>query len=128
MTHESAKHDALKGECVMVILMRRSFMVLSDWRWIPKTDSGVEFSCSERTLGLAGRFGVLRAWRVVMRLVAVPVQSPVSSRRAVRALTNGLRVRAVATSSGERPRAGAAEVVQCWRSAKRETGTDRVEV
>src|SRR6266567_4909850 len=95
---------------------------------MPKTDSGVELSCSERTLGLAGRFGVLRFWSAVKRLVAVPVQSPVSSRSAVRAWTNGLRVRAVATSSCERPRAGAAEVVQCWRSAKRETGTECIEV
>src|SRR5713101_3691969 len=118
MTHEAAKYDALGLECVMVNLMRRSFMSRSDSRWIPKTVNGVAWSCSERTLGFAGRFGVLRFSRVVNRLVAV--QEPRSSRRAVRAFTRGFRVRAVATSSCVMPRAGAAVVVQCWRSAKRE--------
>src|SRR5260370_31744751 len=102
----------------MVILMRRSFIFRFDSRRIPKTDSGVELSCSERTLGLAGRFGVFRAWSVVRRLVAVPVQAPVSSRRAVSALTRGLAVSAVATSSCERPRAGEAEVVPGWRAGQ----------
>src|SRR5258708_4361374 len=54
------KYDALGLVRVMVSLMRLSFMSRSDCRWIPKTVNGTAWSCSERTLGFAGRFGVLR--------------------------------------------------------------------
>src|ERR1039457_2515988 len=128
VTHELDESDALELECVTASLMRRSSFMRWVLRWMPKTESGVELSCSERTLGLAGRLGVLRAWSVLKRLVAVPVQSPVSPRRPVSALTRGLAERAAATSACDRPRAGAAEVAQCWRSAKRETGVVRAVV